>query len=80
MAMAAEMNLLIRTHPLYTQQMRINYDGENGLNAQLKEAALAADAANEPNPDRVDINICLNDKSGNPFDAANLWSGRLQLA
>ena len=48
----------------------INYDGENGLNAQLKEAALAADAANEPNPDYVDINICLNDKSGKPFDAA----------
>ena len=47
----------------------INYDGENGLNAQLKEAALAADAANEPNPDYVDINICLNDKSGKPFDA-----------
>ena len=47
----------------------INYDGENGLNAQLKEAALAADAANEPNPDYVDINICLNDKSGNPFAA-----------
>ena len=48
----------------------INYDGENGLNAQLKEAALAADAANKPNPDYVDINICLNDKSGKPFDAA----------
>ena len=48
----------------------INYDGENGLNAQLKEAALAADAANNPNPDRVDINIRLNDKSGKPFDAA----------
>ena len=48
----------------------INYDGENGLNAQLKEAALAADAANKPNPDMADINICLNDKSGKPFDAA----------
>ena len=48
----------------------INYGGENGLNAQLKEAALAADAANNPNPDRVDINIRLNDKSGKPFDAA----------
>ncbi len=40
------------------------------LEKQLKEAALAADAANEPNPDYVDINICLNDKSGKPFDAA----------
>ena len=39
------------------------------LEKQLKEAALAADAANEPNPDYVDINICLNDKSGNPFAA-----------
>ena len=48
----------------------INYDGEDGLKAQLKEAALAADAANNPNPDRVDINIRLNDKSGKPFDAA----------
>ena len=47
----------------------INYDGENGLNAQLKEAALAADAANKPNLDKVDIKICLNDKSGKPFDA-----------
>ena len=40
------------------------------LEKQLKEAALAADAANKPNPDYVDINICLNDKSGKPFDAA----------
>ena len=40
------------------------------LEKQLKEAALAADAANEPNPDMADINICLNDKSGKPFDAA----------
>ena len=40
------------------------------LEKQLKEAALAADAANEPNQDKVDINICLNDKSGKPFDAA----------
>ena len=47
----------------------INYDGEDGLKAQLKEAALAADAANEPNQDKVDIEICLNDKSGKPFDA-----------
>ena len=39
------------------------------LEKQLKEAALAADAANKPNPDYVDINICLNDKSGNPFAA-----------
>ena len=47
----------------------INYDGENGLNAQLKAAALAADAANNPNQDKVDIRICLNDKSDKPFDA-----------
>ena len=40
------------------------------LEKQLKEAALAADAANKPNPDMADINICLNDKSGKPFDAA----------
>ena len=40
------------------------------LEKQLKEAALAADAANEPNQEKVDINICLNDKSGKPFDAA----------
>ena len=39
------------------------------LEKQLKEAALAADAANKPNPDMADINICLNDKSGKPFDA-----------
>ena len=39
------------------------------LEKQLKEAALAADAANKPNPDMADINICLNDKSGNPFAA-----------
>ena len=40
------------------------------LEKQLKEAALAADAANKPNPDMADINICLNDKSGKPFAAA----------
>ena len=39
------------------------------LEKQLKEAALAADAANKPNPDMADINICLNDKSGKPFAA-----------
>ena len=47
----------------------INYDGEDGLKAQLKAAALAADAANEPNQDRVDIEICLNDPSKAPFTA-----------
>ena len=47
----------------------INYKGEDGLEAQLKAAALAADAANEPNQDRVDIEICLNDPSKAPFTA-----------
>ena len=47
----------------------INYKGEDGLEAQLKAAALEADAANKPNQEKVDINICLNDKSGKPFDA-----------
>ena len=39
------------------------------LKEQLKQAALAADAANKPNPNFGDVVICLNDGSKKVFDA-----------
>ena len=39
------------------------------LKEELKKVALDADAANKPNPSKVDLKICWNDKSGREFDA-----------